>query len=211
MNFYIAEQKQPYSLANIQFPMEVPSIANELITLRGLANKATSDKEKLYYLDRYLNILQTNYWRATMYGDYEKQIYAKAWNGESITTETLEKTFESLFKKYFGPDFAYDDYLNMEWAIKPHFFSTYYTHEYAISAAAANEVATRIVADEPGFLQKYMDYLSIGKSLSSAEALQTLGIDMSKPEYILSVSNTETKILDEMEEVIARIKAKQSK
>jgi oligoendopeptidase F len=40
-----------------------------------------------------------------------------------------------------------------------------------------------------------------------AEQLATLGIDMSKPEYIQSVSDTMKEILDEMDVLIDRIQA----
>ena len=40
------------------------------------------------------------------------------------------------------------------------------------------------------------------------EQLATLGIDITKPEYIQSIADTEKEILDEMDVLIARIKAK---
>ncbi len=208
MNFYFISEKQPYNLAEIIFPVEVPSIANELIILRWLADNAKSDREKLFYLDRYLGLIYTNYWRATMYWDYEKQVYTKIWNNEPVTVETLEKIFQDLFKTYYWPDFAYDDYLDIEWAIKPHFFNPYYTHEYAISAAAANKIATSINNEEQWFTQKYIDYISSWKSRTPNELLSKIGIDLTKPEYIKSVAETQTKILDEMEEIISRINKK---
>jgi oligoendopeptidase F len=58
---------QSVNYANIQFPVEVPSTANELLLLRGLADEAETLEEKIGYLDQYMVTLYTNHWRATMY------------------------------------------------------------------------------------------------------------------------------------------------
>lgn len=208
MNMYLSAQKQPYGISSISYPVEIASITNEFIFLRWLAENASSDKEKLFYLDRYLSILNGNYWRSTMYGDFEKQMYEKAWSGDVINTDLFDNTFESLFKQYYWPDFAYDKYLSIERAIKPHFYSTYYTHQYALSTAAANQIATNIYNKKDWFLEKYINYLSAWTSKDPADLLKDLGIDMTQLEYIKSVSDTENKILDEMDVLVSRIKAK---
>lgn len=205
MNFHLTAKAQPSSLFGTIYPSEIPSIANELILLRWLANNTKSDKEKLFYLDRYLSTIYTNYWRATMYADFEKQIYTKAWNNEPINTQTLDELFKKLFIEYYGPDFEYDDYLDIERAIKPHFFDTYYTHVYALSTAAANKIATSVENQDAWFVNKYLEYLGSGQSWKPNELLQKIGIDMTKPEYIQSVSDTENAILDEMDTIIKRI------
>jgi oligoendopeptidase F len=140
---------QPAPLFGTSYPVEIPSITNELILLRELADTATLDTQKLLYLDQYLDTIATNYWRATMYADFEKQMYAKAWNDEPITTDLMDQTFASLFKQYYGSAMTYDDYLGIEWGIKPHFYSVYYPHVYAISLAAANKIATEIHNQTP--------------------------------------------------------------
>jgi len=208
MNFTLAMDAQPAPLFGTSYPREIPSIANELILLRGLAETATSDTQKLLYLDQYLDTITTNYWRATMYADFDKQMYDKAWKDEPITTDLMDTTFENLFKKYYGPAFTYDDYLNTEWAIKPHFYSIYYQHIYALSIAAANKIATEIYNQTPWFADKYIAYLSMWDNGMPTEQLATLGIDITKPEYIQSIADTEKEILDEMDVLIARIKAK---
>lgn len=207
MNFSFAMAAQPEPLFGTSYPWEIPSIANELILLRGLAEKATSDTQKLLYLDQYLDTITSNYWRATMYGDFDKQMYDKAWNDEPITTDLMDNTFATLFKKYYGPAFTYDDYLSTEWAIKPHFYSVFYQHVYALSVAAANKIATEIYNQTPGFADKYIAYLSMWDNGMPTEQLATLGIDMTKPDYIQSIADTENKILDEMDVLIARIRS----
>ena len=208
MNFSLAMAAQPIPMFGTSYPWEIPSITNELILLRGLADSATWDEQKLLYLDQYLDTITTNYWRATMYGDFDKQMYDKAWNDEPITTDLMDQTFSGLFRQYYWPAFTYDDYLSSEWAIKPHFYSVYYQHVYALSVAAANKIATELYKWTTWFADKYIAYLSMGDNGMPTEQLATLGIDMTKPDYLQSISDTEKEILDQMDVLIARIKAK---
>jgi oligoendopeptidase F len=67
VNFYNIINNQPVTYYYPSFPVEIPSITNEIILLRELANNTKTDKEKLAYLDKYMVTLSTNYWRATMY------------------------------------------------------------------------------------------------------------------------------------------------
>ena len=53
-----------------------------------------------------------------------------------------------------------------------------------------------------------MDYLGAWSSLEPSDLLKTLDIDMTQPEYVKSVSDTENEILDEMDVLVSKIKAK---
>ena len=143
-----------------------------------------------------------------MYWDFERQIYNKFWNWEVVTVQTLNETFEKLFKKYYWPDFVYDDFLSIEWAIKPHFFNSYYTHEYAISIAASNKVASNIYKQKPWYTDKYLEYLKIWTSEPTNEALKKLDIDLTKTDYLKESLESQKEIIKEMEDVINEIKNK---
>lgn len=143
-----------------------------------------------------------------MYGEFERSIYDKAWSWEALSYQTLDSKFEELFKKYYWPDFVRDEYLDIERAIKPHFFSTYYTHEYAISAAIANQIAINIYNDKAGFTWEYINFISQWSSKTPAETLKEIWIDINNPSYIESVSDTENEIMNEMEIIINKLKDK---
>lgn len=208
VNFYNIINNQPVTYYYPSFPVEIPSITNEIILLRELANNTKTDKEKLAYLDKYMVTLSTNYWRATMYWDFERQIYDKLWNSEPVTLNTLNTIFEELFKKYYWPDFTYDDFLSIEWAIKDHFFRSYYTHEYAISIAAANTIWTNIYNEKPWFTEKYLDYLKTWTSELPNESLKKLWIDLTKKDYLEKNLKTQKEILSQMQNIINKINNK---
>lgn len=140
-----------------------------------------------------------------MYADFEKQVYDKIWNNEPVNTQVLDELFKKLFKEYYWPDFEYDDYLDHERAIKSDLFNTYYTHVYALSTAAADNIATNIINKKSWYVEKYVEYLSAGLSGKPNELLQKVGIDMTKPDYIQNVSDTQELILNEIENLILKI------
>lgn len=143
-----------------------------------------------------------------MYWDFERQIYDKLWNSEPVTLNTLNTIFEELFKKYYWPDFTYDDFLSIEWAIKDHFFRSYYTHEYAISIAAANTIWTNIYNEKPWFTEKYLDYLKTWTSELPNESLKKLWIDLTKKDYLEKNLKTQKEILSQMQNIINKINNK---
>ena len=94
----------------------------------------------------------------------------------------LNEIYYELVKKYFGEDVICDEDIKYEWARIPHFYSNFYVYKYATGITAATVIASKILAKEEGFVEKYIDMLSRGGSLDSLDLLKLVDVDLEKEE-----------------------------
>ena len=60
----------------------------------------------------------------------------------------------------------------------PHFYNAFYTYKYATGFISALVIAEKLINKEPGFKEKYIEFLSSGGSDYPLELLKKLGIDL---------------------------------
>ena len=60
-----------------------------------------------------------------------------------------------------------------------HFYAgNFYVYKYSIGQIVGCIVAKRIISNDKEFLNKYINFLQLGTSLSPIDAIKTLGIDL---------------------------------
>ena len=78
---------------------------------------------------------------------------------------------------------------------------SYYLFQYTIGTAIALNISRRILDQEPGFLIKYKNFLSVGNSLSVTDALKLLDIDLENGMYIEQAYSTLENNINSMKEL----------
>ena len=115
-----------------------------------------------------------------MFAEFEKIAHAKSEAGETLTAETLCNIYYDLNKQYFGDDIVVDKEIALEWARIPHFYNPFYVYQYATGFSAAIAISSKILAGEPGIVEKYKKFLSGGSSLDCIDLLKLCDVDMTK-------------------------------
>ena len=98
-----------------------------------------------------------------------------------------------------------DDEIAMEWARIPHFYYNYYVFQYATGYSAAIALSQKILKEGAPAVEKYLNFLSGGRSKPPVELLQAAGVDMSSPEPVNEALALFGRLLDEMEQLIEEI------
>lgn len=173
---------------------EVASTVNEILLSRYIIDNSKDIKEKLYVLDRLINLYKSTIYRQTMYAEFEKYIYEKRDNNEVLTSDELEEYFYKLNKKYYGSHVIIDEEIKYEWERMPHLYYNFYVYKYATGLSSASFIANKILNNEKDYLDKYYKFLSVGSTLSPNESLSIVGIDLTKEE----VCNNAIKIFEEL-------------
>ena len=184
MHSFYTNCNQPYIYAQYKiFVAEVASTCNEALLMNYLLKTTEDKKKKLYLLNHYMDNFKGTIYRQTMFAEFEKIIHEKAENGVPLTSEVLSSIYHDLNVTYYGPDIIIDDYINIEWARIPHFYSSFYVYKYATGFSAATALSKQILEDGPGALEKYLNFLKSGGSDYPINLLQAAGVDMltSKP------------------------------
>ena len=113
---------------------------------------------------------------------YQKGSLKRIENGDSLTSENLNDIYFDLVKKYFGPSCVIDEEIKYEWARIPHFYSCFYVYKYATGITSAIVIASKILAGEEGYVEKYINMLGMGGAKDSLTLLRMVDVDLEKEE-----------------------------
>jgi oligoendopeptidase F len=204
MHSYYSNSSQPYIYSQYKiFVAEVASTCNEVLLMEYLLKNTTDKKERAYLLNHYLDSFKGTVYRQTMFAEYEMLSNKMVEEGESLTAETLNKLYYDLNCKYFGPDMVSDSEIAYEWARIPHFYYNFYVYQYATGFSAAIAISSKILAGEPGIVEKYKQFLSGGCSMDPIDLLKICGVDMTKPEPVEEALDVFASYVEELEKLTA--------
>jgi oligoendopeptidase F len=206
MNSVYTNEKQPYHNAGQSiFTAEVASTANELIMMDYLINKAKTDDEKLYLINKQIDTIRGTVYFQTMYSEFENAIHKKVRNGENLTAQTLNDLWSKALQKYHGPSYQADGLSGVGWSRISHFYSQYYVYKYATSISAAFELVKQMKEDPSGKATKrYLEFLAAGTSDYPIELLKKAGVDMTSPEPTNHVLEYFHSLVMEMERILKK-------
>jgi oligoendopeptidase F len=208
MHSVLANKAQPFVTAGYPtFIAEIASTLDEELLLQHVLKVAKDDGERLLYLGSALEGLRGTFYRQAMFGEFERNVHARVDAGESLTGESLTKTYCDILKRYHGAKegvVAIDDNYCVEWAYVPHFYNSFYVYQYATSISAASLFAQKITAGEPGARERYLDLLRAGGSDYPYELVKKAGVDLATPAPYQSIVARMNSIMDEIDGIIAK-------
>ena len=179
---------------------EVASTVNELILIRYLIKKTNDNKEKLYLLNKLLELFKGTIFRQTMFAEFERDMYESHEKGNVLTSDYLNDSYYKLVKKYFGPNVYCDKLIKYEWERIPHFYYGFYAYKYAIGLSAACKIVHDIENSSEA-ISKYLDFLKTGGSMDPADELLIAGVDIKNPEFISDAIKMFDETIEEFKKV----------
>ena len=90
----------------------------------------------------------------------------------------------------------------MEWARIPHFYTQFYVYQYATGFSAAIAISSKILAGEPGIVEKYKEFLSGGSSMDCIDLLKICGVDMTAGGPVENALKVFEEYLGELERIV---------
>lgn len=203
LHSYYSDGNQPYIYAQYKiFVAEVASTLNEALVMHHLLKNTDDKMKKMYLLNYFMEQFRTTVYRQTMFAEFEKLIHEKAEAGEALTAENLCSIYRALNIKYYGPDIVVDDYIDMEWARIPHFYSSFYVYKYATGFSAAMAISQQILKEGQPAVDRYLKFLKSGGSDYPIELLKIANVDMSTTEPVNNALKLFGSLIDQMEELL---------
>jgi len=90
----------------------------------------------------------------------------------------MDKEVIDSFKKYYGDTLVLDEYSNVSWMRRSHYFMDYYLYSYSICISVASYVAKHILDGDKTMLDNYLNFLKTGGDKYPSEIFNILGIDL---------------------------------
>ena len=208
MQSYYSNKAQPFALANYPiFVAEVASTFNESLLIDYVLKTIKDDDTRLSLLGNYLENIKATVFRQTQFAEFELRMHEMAAKGQPITGDALAKLYLDITRKYYGHDQGVcivDDYIGHEWSYIPHFYRDFYVFQYATSFMASEALAAKVKAGDQAAKDRYLKFLSAGGSKYPIDLLRDAGVDMTTDEPLDLAIKTMNRVMDEMEQILAR-------
>ena len=203
MHTWFAQKSQLFQ--DYDYPIflaEVASTFNEELLTHSLLEQTRDPKMRAYIINRQIDDIRGTLFRQTMFAEFEKVIHQIEESGDALTLDVFKSEYHKLLSVYFAENFVIDSQLDLECLRIPHFYGAFYVYKYATGISAAVTLAQRVVAKEPGAVEKYLGFLKSGGSKFPLETLKEAGIDMATPAPIESTLRLFERRLSELEQLL---------
>lgn len=202
MHSYLSNKNQPISKSDYSiFVAEVASTVNEILLSMFMLDHAKNKNERLFFVHNFLSDFYATVYRQTMFTEFEHFVITSVENKIPLSAEVLNEKYASLQKQYFGENVKPTEFSKFEWSRIPHFYSPYYVYKYATGFISASIIAKNIYEEKPGYLEKYLKFLSAGASVYPIDLLKSVGVDLTKQETLESAFEVYEKYLEEFKEL----------
>jgi oligoendopeptidase F len=206
MHSYFSNKTQPYPLSSYPiFVAEVASTFNEALLIDYMLKRIKDDSTRLSLLGNYLESIKGTVFRQAQFAEFELRMHEMVEKGQPLTGDSLSKLYDDIVKKYYGHDQGVcivDDYVSNEWAFIPHFYNSFYVFQYATSFTASSALSEKVLSGEPGATERYLKFISSGKSKYPIDLLKDAGVDMTTDEPLELTVKKMNRVMDEMEKLL---------
>jgi oligoendopeptidase F len=203
MHSFYSAKHQPYNYYNYTiFVAEVASTFNEQLLSRYMMERAKTDQERAYLINREIDAIRGTIIRQTMFAEFEKVAHALVEAGEPLTVDCLKTEYGNLLAAYFGPDFVIDEELKLECLRIPHFYSAFYVYKYATGLSAAIALSERVVSGGKQELADYLSFLKGGCSKWPLELLKDAGVDVTGPAPVETALTRFERLVAELDDLL---------
>ena len=181
-SMYSSETQNVFNSQYTIMVAEVASTVNEIILANYLIQREKDDKKKAALITEQLDLIRATLIEQTKLAEFEENVHRKVEEGETLTADNLNEIFFDLVKKYAGDALEPEEESQYVWARIPHFYRCFYVYKYATGITSAIVIANKILSGEPGYVEKYKNMLSLGRTKDSIELLKMVDIDLENPE-----------------------------
>jgi oligoendopeptidase F len=203
MHTWFAQESQRFQ--DYDYPIflaEVASTFNEELLTHHLLEQNRDPKMRAYIINRQIDDIRGTLFRQTMFAEFEQVIHQIEESGGALTLDVFKSEYHKLLATYFAENFILDSPLDLECLRIPHFYGAFYVYKYATGISAAIALSERVLAKEPGAVERYLAFLKSGGSKFPLETLKEAGVDMSTPAPIQSTLGLFERRLNELEELL---------
>ncbi|OLF66025.1 oligoendopeptidase F [Staphylococcus sp. MB377] len=179
-HFTLAQQHQNLldSEASMYF-VEAPSTMNEMLMANYLFSNSEDPKFKRWVIG---SILSRTYYHNMvthlLEAAYQREVYRKVDNGESLTAPVLNKIMRDVYEQFFGDAVELTDGTELTWMRQPHYYMGLYSYTYSAGLTIGTVVSQKIKQEGQPAVDAWLETLKAGGSLSPIELAKIAGVDI---------------------------------
>lgn len=208
-HFTLAQQHQNLldSEASMYF-VEAPSTMNEMLMANYLFSNSEDPKFKRWVIG---SILSRTYYHNMvthlLEAAYQREVYRKVDNGESLTAPVLNNIMRDVYEQFFGDAVELTDRTELTWMRQPHYYMGLYSYTYSAGLTIGTVVSQKIKQEGQPAVDAWLETLKAGGSQSPIELAKVAGVDITTDaplkatiKYISDLVNEAEQLTDEIEQ-----------
>lgn len=200
-HFTLAQNHQNLleSEASMYF-VEAPSTMNEMLMANYLFNSSNNPRFKRWVIG---SILSRTYYHNMvthlLEAAYQREVYHRVDNGESLTAPLLNEIMLNTYKAFFGDTVEMTDGVELTWMRQPHYYMGLYSYTYSAGLTIGTVVSQCIKNEGQPAVDRWLKTLQAGGSQSPIELAQIAGVDITTDAPLKETINYISNLVDELE------------
>ncbi|MCD9076993.1 oligoendopeptidase F [Staphylococcus epidermidis] len=200
-HFTLAQNHQNLleSEASMYF-VEAPSTMNEMLMANYLFNSSNNPRFKRWVIG---SILSRTYYHNMvthlLEAAYQREVYSRVDNGESLTAPLLNEIMLNTYKAFFGDTVEMTDGVELTWMRQPHYYMGLYSYTYSAGLTIGTVVSQCIKKEGQPAVDRWLKTLQAGGSQSPIELAQIAGVDITTDAPLKETINYISNLVDELE------------
>ncbi|PZH29092.1 oligoendopeptidase F [Staphylococcus aureus] len=206
-HFTSAQKHQPYleSEASMYF-VEAPSTMNEMLMANYLFNTSDNPRFKRWVIG---SILSRTYYHNMvthlLEAAYQREVYHKVDQGESLNAPTLNEIMLNVYKQFFGDVVDMTEGAELTWLRQPHYYMGLYSYTYSAGLTIGTVVSQKIKNEGQQAVDAWLETLKKGGSVSPVELANIAGVDITTEQPLKSTIQYISDLVDEVEKLTDEI------
>ncbi|HBC4085453.1 TPA: oligoendopeptidase F [Staphylococcus aureus] len=206
-HFTSAQKHQPYleSEASMYF-VEAPSTMNEMLMANYLFNTSDNPRFKRWVIG---SILSRTYYHNMvthlLEAAYQREVYHKVDQGESLNAPTLNEIMLNIYKQFFGDVVDMTEGAELTWMRQPHYYMGLYSYTYSAGLTIGTVVSQKIKNEGQQAVDAWLETLKKGGSVSPVELANIAGVDITTEQPLKSTIQYISDLVDEVEKLTDEI------
>ncbi|HDE4667267.1 TPA: oligoendopeptidase F [Staphylococcus aureus] len=206
-HFTSAQKHQPYleSEASMYF-VEAPSTMNEMLMANYLFNTSDNPRFKRWVIG---SILSRTYYHNMvthlLEAAYQREVYHKVDQGESLNAPTLNEIMLNVYKQFFGDVVDMAEGAELTWMRQPHYYMGLYSYTYSAGLTIGTVVSQKIKNEGQQAVDAWLETLKKGGSVSPVELANIAGVDITTEQPLKSTIQYISDLVDEVEKLTDEI------
>jgi oligoendopeptidase F len=179
--------------------VEAPSIMNEMLLAQHILGRSQETRLRRSVIMQVLGTYHHNFVTHLLEAELQRQVYALAEGGRSITAALLNDTKGAILQTFWGDTVDIDEGARMTWMRQPHYYMGLYPYTYSVGLVASTAMSLRVQQEGPPAVQRWLDVLKAGGTRKPLELMQLAGVDMASPQPIHEAVAYVGRLVDELE------------
>lgn len=174
----LSRSQSYFNFASVLPVAELASTFGEMLVFEALQAQADLDDKLALYAEKIEGAFATIFRQAAMYR-FEQAIHAARREKGELTLEQYGEFWQQLQQEMFGDSVEMGEEHRFWWMYVPHFInSPFYVYAYTFGELLVMSLYAMYKREGASFAEKYIGLLKVGGSMTPAEMLGRVGIDV---------------------------------